>query len=306
MTKLRSHMLTLGLAVAALVILPPAPARALTPYDCPSLTVINSGYFNLVLEIQAGPSGAPGGFGLQWMRLADYLRLGDWPSDPTDPALHSCEFTGVPTLHLGTGATSYRLAPGSAVRTEPGDFFDDTGLTTDFTGPLVPGTAYVLRVCARGDPNGLPSVYTDLVVTSTLSAECTLGFWKNHPARWPADALPMLLGTVSYTQAELLSIFDTPASGNGLISLVHQLIATKLNLANLSDPTPIAGTIAAADALIGSLVVPPVGSGYLAPSLTSPLTQMLDDYNNGRLGGVNPCPTPTHRSTWGGLKERYR
>ncbi len=297
-------VLALGLTGLALVAPPPAPAHALV-YDPPSLSVVQGGYYNIILEVEAGSSGAPAGFGLQWMTRYDYQRLGGWPA-AGDPALHYCEFTGVPTRHLASGATTYRLAAGEAVRTEPGDFFDDTGIATDFTGPLVPGTEYVLRVRALGDAAGLASDYAPAINTSTFSAECTQGFWKNHPEVWPADALPMLLGTVSYTKAELLDILNTPATGNGLISLAHQLIATKLTLANGSDPTPIASAIAAADALIGSLVVPPVGGGFLAPSSTDALTQMLDDYNNGRLGGVKPCPTPTRHDTWGRLKGLYR
>ncbi len=299
-------ILALGLTGLALVAPPPALTHALTAYDPPSLSVVNSGYFNIVLETQAGLSGAPAGFGLQWMTRVDYDRLGGWPTQVTDPALRACEFTGTPTRHLVTGATTYRLEPGMAIRTEPGDFFDDTGIATDFVGPLVPGTAYVLRAYALGDANGLQSEYTATVYASTMSAECTIGFWKNHPDLWPPFATPMLLGTVSYTKTQLLAILDQPARGNGLISLAHQLIATKLNLANESSPTPIASTIADADALIGSLVVPPVGSGYLDPSSSDALTQTLDDYNNGRLGGVLPCPTPTHRTTWGSVKQLYR
>jgi hypothetical protein len=36
--------------------------------------------------------------------------------------------------------------------------------------------------------------------------------------------------------------------------------------------------------MIGALVVPPVGTGYLLPSQTSSLTSTLDAFNNGRLG----------------------
>jgi len=45
-----------------------------------------------------------------------------------------------------------------------------------------------------------------------------------------------------------------------------------------SDPTPIAGVIPAADALIGNLLVPPIGGGFLDPSVTGTLTSALDDW----------------------------
>jgi hypothetical protein len=118
---------------------------------------------------------------------------------------------------------------------------------------------------------------------------CTLGqgYWKNHfPGDWPASVASsgLTLGSVSYSATQLESIFGTAVAGNGLISLAHQLIAAKLNVAHGADPSAVAGAIAAADALIGSLVVPPVGSGSLAPAATSALVQALDNYNSGVTG----------------------
>jgi hypothetical protein len=118
----------------------------------------------------------------------------------------------------------------------------------------------------------------------------TQGFWKTHGPvpvgnndnEWPVTSLS--LGTTNYTDLQLLSILNTPPQGNGLISLAHQLIAAKLNVANGADDTDIASTIAAADALVDGLVIPPVGSGSLSPSVTSGLTDALDDYNSGNTG----------------------
>jgi len=73
------------------------------------------------------------------------------------------------------------------------------------------------------------------------------------------------LGNVAYNQQQLQSILRQPVRGNGLVSLAHQLIAAKLNIATGTDASCIAAIIAAADALIGDLVVPPVGTGHLAP-----------------------------------------
>jgi hypothetical protein len=82
----------------------------------------------------------------------------------------------------------------------------------------------------------------------------------------------------------LCNIFNKPAAGNGLIALAHQLMAAKLNIANGADGSAVATDIANADALIGSLVVPPVGSGFLAPSATSTLITALTNYNEGATG----------------------
>jgi len=119
--------------------------------------------------------------------------------------------------------------------------------------------------------------------------ECafTQGYWKNHPDAWPVSSLT--LGGVSYNQQQLLAIFHEPVRGNGLISLAHQLIAAKLNVANGADGGDIADEIAAADALIGGRVVPPIGSGYLSPSSTSSLVEALDQFNNnGECKGEGP------------------
>lgn len=124
-------------------------------------------------------------------------------------------------------------------------------------------------------------------VVCNLTCTYTQGFWKTHyAASWPAAVVSggLTLGSVSYTAAELESIFNTAPAGNGLIILAHQLIAAKLNIANGADGSAVAAAIAAADTLIGGLVVPPVGGGSLAPAATAALTTTLDNYNNGLTG----------------------
>ena len=108
----------------------------------------------------------------------------------------------------------------------------------------------------------------------------TQGFWKNHPDDWPVDELD--LGAVGYTQNELLDILNEPVRGNGLISVAYQLIAAKLNeAAGAPVPALIDQTIADADALIGGLVIPPIGSDSLRTRDTRTQRELLDDYNNG-------------------------
>jgi cysteine-rich repeat protein len=118
----------------------------------------------------------------------------------------------------------------------------------------------------------------------TADDDCTLtqGYWKNHPDAWPVSSLK--LGSVTYTKDELLAIFKTPVRGNGLVSLAHQLIAAKLNVAAGATGSSIDDEIDDADALIGGLVVPPKGDGYLATSATASLTGDLDGFNNGDTG----------------------
>jgi hypothetical protein len=124
------------------------------------------------------------------------------------------------------------------------------------------------------------------------------GYWKNHPDAWPVTSL--MLGNVTYDQQQLLDILHQPVRGNGLLILAHQEIAAKLNIANGADGSCIAQTLADADALIGDLVVPPVGDGYLRPRDASPLAEVLDQYNEGMLcapscENASPTPTPSLR-----------
>jgi len=60
----------------------------------------------------------------------------------------------------------------------------------------------------------------------------------------------------------LPSILRQPVRGNGLVLLAYQLIAAKLNIANGADGSCIEQTLANADAFIGDLLVPPVGTGH--------------------------------------------
>jgi hypothetical protein len=129
----------------------------------------------------------------------------------------------------------------------------------------------------------------------------TQGYWKTHGPlgcqtgnntnEWPQSVQDngLTLGNVAYTQDQLCSIFNTPAQGNCLIALAHQLIAAKINIANGADATDIQASVDAADALIGNLVVPSVGNGSLPPSATDTLINALTDYNEGETGPGH-CP----------------
>jgi hypothetical protein len=115
----------------------------------------------------------------------------------------------------------------------------------------------------------------------------TQGYWENHPEAWPVQNV--MLGTINYPQAQLLQIFNQPAAGNGLVALVHQLITAKLNIANGADPSAIQSGVTSAGALIGTLIVPPIGNGFLSPGATNTLTNQLYNYDMG-VTGPGHCP----------------
>ncbi len=210
---------------------------------------------------------------------------------------HQCNDTET-WLNAQVDMSSYA---GQTVRVEflvhEDGFGDLTGMYVDDVQLLVP--------CETPTPSPSPSPTPTATATATPTptstpAGCVFGqgYWKNHPDQWPVTELQ--LGNVTYTQQQLLDILHQSVRGNGLVLLAHQLIAAKLNIANGADGSCIEQTIADADALIGDLVVPPVGTGYLAPRDVSALADTLDQYNEGFLCApsceeTSPPPTPTPR-----------
>jgi hypothetical protein len=252
-----------------------------------------------------GGTGLPAGFSLQWMKAAEYAAeipaTDTTPYKPAnswyasdDPRLCKASFSG------NANGTSYSLLAGQSVVVTIGDtLFDNPGASSNCPStPLMCDTDYVVRAFGHATNTYNRSDFTANLTFHTApcgggdTGGCTYtqGYWKTHGPiptgnnsnEWPVTSLT--LGTVSYTDLELQSIFDTPAVGNGLISLSHQLIATKLNVANGADDSAVAGAIASADALIGGLVIPPVGAGSLPNSATSSLTAVLTSYNEGLIG----------------------
>ena len=277
-------------------------------YDTPIVSVARSIPSSITLQIQAGPSGAPAGFLIDWMTKTDYDAYGGWPANPNYASLYSCDLFGTPSHNTLPGDGSFRVGPNAIVTAEVGDMFDEEGVFTDYAYELDENTQYVFRVRAKGDANGTASPNSATVVTTTIphTQNCTFtqGYWKNHPEVWPVSSVT--LGTVNYTQAQLLQIFNQPAAGNGLLTLAHQLIAAKLNIAHGADASAVSATIAAADAQIGALVCPPIGAGFLTPGSVSAKVQILDDYNNGLTGPGHCAETPVHPGTWGHVKVQYR
>ena len=273
------------------------------------------------LDVTAGASGAPNGFTIEWMTQAQFDALGGlWPADPSDPAIKSAIYIGFPSLNTVDGTTTFLLGPLATADIEIGDIFDETGVMSTNRTELSQGTDYVFRVKANGD-EGDPTGGTGLLPSSGYSAthyartkaplsttDCvhTQGYWKNHPGAWPVATVK--LGNIIYSKAQLLLIFDTPASGNGLISLAHQLIAAKLNIAaGAIAPSTVLGAISTADALIGNLIVPPIGAGFLSPATTSHLTDDLEEFNAEEMTGNFQCQGSTAAKvhTWGELKSFY-
>jgi hypothetical protein len=301
-------------AMAASVLLVSTPVSAQkapkkTKMDTPTIQCGATSPTTINVIVCAGATGAPAGFSIQWMTAADYAIYG-WPADSGCPpdingnptcgtSFCKASFSGVP------GCSSYNLGAGQCVEVQIGDnLFDACGASsTCVNQPLVCNTTYVFRAFAHANSSLNRSDFsTNLSCTTapcgggdTGGCTFTQGYWKTHGPiptgnnvnEW--DVTNLTLGTVNYTDLQLQAIFDTPAGGNGLVSLAHQLIAAKLNIANGANDSAIAATIASADALIGGLVIPPVGGGVLSPAATSSLTAALTAFNEGTIGPGH-CP----------------
>lgn len=257
---------------------------------------------HIEVGVCAGPNtGAPAGFSLQWISAEDYALgpdgLAGTPDDNSWPDSESglmckASFSG------NANGTRYNLGKNQCATVQAGDnLFDDPGASSNCASiPLECGTDYVFRAFAHANSSLNRSDFTLNLTCRTAACVppggCTFtqGYWKTHGPlptgnntnEWPVNQLT--LGTVTYTDLQLQSIFDKPAQGNGLITLAHQLIAAKLNIENGADGSSVAGAIAAADALIGGLVIPPVGTGSLSSGSTSSLTTTLDSFNSGLTG----------------------
>ncbi len=256
---------------------------------------------------------------MRYMKGDDYNALGGWPSAdaPGRPVVGTldCSFTGVPTLALAPTVPTFRLLPDQSVQVVIGKLFDETGLAATDLDELSEGTDYVFRAFASSAPSEEASPEGEAVWAVTTSrnlTDCTLtlGFWKKHPEDW-THVPSMGLGANEYSRVQLLAILNTPAKGNGLVSLAHQLIAAKLNeLLGALPPPQVSAVVQQADAMIGARSIPPVGLGALRPSDVSRWVRALDAFNGGRVGPAH-CPSTldpvsTSPETWGRVKVRYR
>jgi len=199
--------------------------------------------------------------------------------------------TTPPNLQCPANITAASPAPGQTctVVNYPNVVASDTCGIVTITYDPPSGTCFecgktsVVTVTATDECNNSRTCTFTVTVGNCAKPTCgfTQGYWKNHPAAWPVNSL--VLGTTQYSKTQLLAILNKPVKGNALVSLAHQLIAAKLNIANGADDNCIASTIAAADALIGNKLIPPVGSKSVPNKQASPLINKLDAYNNGLL-----------------------
>ncbi len=262
--------------------------------DAPVLTCTgNATGASIEIQVCAGNSGAPAGFTVQWETKADFDANG-WSSE--NSSYCAASFSGVP------GCSQYNLGSNACITVNIGELSGECGVSGG-CGDLLCGTEYVFRAFAHNVPGGSNKSDFSITLYSCPTLECggggctyTQGYWASHGPEgcsagnnenvWPQSVMDngLSLGQVNYAAEELCSILNTPVNNNGLISLAHQLIAVKINIANGSDPAEIEEAMDNAEALIGNLIVPPVGVDYLSPSAINSIVSALTDYNEGATG----------------------
>jgi len=329
------RLLNAGLVIGALALAASPAFAALDPYDPPMINCEGSAESGLTLMICAGATtGTPAGLTLQWKKLSDW-EVNGW-NDMGD--LCRLSLSGQPSLqHFGK--SRWELLPGECETIDIGDIlFDETGVSGEGCAldPLECGTQYVFRAFSHAGRGMGRSAWTEDLICSTLPCpvnDCTFtqGYWKTHgtgachngqnPNVWPVTMLHLgnpAPGGRDYTQDELCAILNKPAAGNCLISLAHQLITAKLNVANGAVCAEIDALIAQVDAHIGNRWIPPVGTGTMSCNQqANDETTALDTFNK---GGMSGCPAHCNEAMaqpldgiadgqklpWGALKIRYR
>jgi hypothetical protein len=201
-------------------------------------------------------------------------------------------FTPTPTATATSTPTATAIATATATATFTATSTPTATATATATfTPTATATATPTPTPLRPSPTPTP---TATATPSSTPSNCVRGqgYWKTH-AEWPVNQLE--LGNVAYNRQQLQSILDADGRFNGLVSLAHQAIAAKLNIANGADGSCISQTLAEADALIRDLVVPPVGDGFLRTRAVADYVSALTSYNDGHLCSPScvPHPSPT-------------
>jgi hypothetical protein len=266
MTNLTRKLTSLssGLALATAMFFT-APAAQAQSVPCGSILTLNavsskSTVVNGEVITYTYTIGNPAAFALYFQALTDDNGTPGNPADdyyqPIGQILpgESLVFTRTAAVSLASGCQTNRVAV-------DGNIFE--------TGECICTVAYV-TICIAPPASACP---------------LTQGYWKNHATKWPVTSLT--IGCQTYTQAELLTIFNTPPKGDASIILMHQLIAAMLNDAN-GAPTgdKIDKLIAAANKCFcdaGRKIPLGIKTSSKTGATMVFLACWLDAYNNGLL-----------------------
>ncbi|HPF69814.1 MAG TPA: hypothetical protein PLQ13_04010 [Candidatus Krumholzibacteria bacterium] len=173
-------------------------------------------------------------------------------------------------------------------------------------------TVHVTLVAPLGSTGNFETTTGEFQATFTCDCAThicnyTPGYWKNHAENWPVTSLT--LGGVTYDQAHLLAIMNTPVRGDATIILAYHLIAAKLNVLSGSDPS-INPAISEADALLAMYPLRSKPSGAARDQILDVKNQ-LAAYNelecpDGPIDSGSKAMPDEEPASWGQLKASYR
>jgi hypothetical protein len=273
----------LALALMSLPVFNNSTVAAKPAFSTPTITCVDpSGTDYIDIQVCAGATGAPAGFSIQWETLADYNTYG-WPADSSCPldvnGNQTCGDSFCKASFSGNASFSnYNLAAFACVTVRIGDLLLDNGASTDCPNRLLCGTEYVFRAFAHANSAKNRSAFTANLICSTLDCNpgcdpCvkSFGYYAQHceVISGLTGGAGLTVGCQTYTDAQLCDILHaTPAGGNALVSLAHQVINARLNLlcpgVSQAYIDAVSTNLASADALMCTTgAVPPVGSGSL-------------------------------------------
>jgi hypothetical protein len=154
-----------------------------------------------------------------------------------------------------------------------------TGLTPtyDLDGIGTPNQAGLTLGAGQSNP-GVDFGYWPVAPAGTG----TPGYWKNHPEAWPVAVIT--IGGKTYTRDQAISFMSTSGGGDETYTMFNELVSAKLNVGIGNNSSCIGDTILAADAWMAQYPVDSSVKGSSAAwKIGEPLSNTLDDYNNGKL-----------------------
>jgi trimeric autotransporter adhesin len=201
---------------------------------------------------------------------------------PTPTATATFTPTATATFTPTPTATATFTPTATATATATATFTPTPTATATFTPTPTATATFTPTPSATATFTPTPTATATATATPTATPSgCVFGqgYWKNH-RNWPVNQLK--LGNRLYGRQQLQAILEQSVNSNGLIALAQQEIPAKLNIAKGADGSCIEQTLANADALIGDLVVPPIGDGFLRPRQAAPYVNTLEQYNRGQ------------------------
>jgi hypothetical protein len=157
----------LAMVLAAAVV----PSRALAQQYDPMVAGDDGiGIGKWTVTVTAGPSGAPTGFVIWWMKKSTFVANGNQWFPAGNGVQAAMYFDGEPTANTFDGlVTDFILDPNEVVKVEIGDLFDETGLYGNALSlqELEGETDYIFCAWAIGDGAVEASAYSNNVEGKT-------------------------------------------------------------------------------------------------------------------------------------------